>query len=394
MKILIIHNHCLERGGEDEVVDAEVKLLIERGHKVILYEKSNEDIERFPFFKKLIFILRELNFSKVVYKEIKEIVKIQKPDIAHIHNIFVFITPSVYLALKEENVPIVQTLHNYRFFCLKGIFFKKGNICEKCKDKQFFNAIAGKCWRNSFVLSLFLAKLLFKIGHFLKNIDSYIVLSEFSREKFVEYGLDKQKMYLKRNFLEIEPNENIQDNNYALFIGRLVDYKGIKTLMEAFKIDPSFNLKIIGDGPMSRQVRSFASSYSNIEWLGKLNKDLVYALIKNCSFLIFPSECYETMGMVILEGFVFSKPVLASDLGAVKELVIDGVNGILFEPANPDDLAAKIAYLFSHDKKRLEMGKNANKIYRERFNKEKNYHDLMNVHTQTIRIKKATNKND
>lgn len=392
MKILLIHNHYLEKGGEDEVVNAEAKLLTEHGHKVILYEKSNAYIESLTFFKKLAFILLELNFSKAVYNEIKEIVKIQKPDIAHIHNIFVCITPSVYFALKEENIPIVQTLHNYRFFCLKGIFFNKGNICEKCKDKKFFNAVAGKCWRNSFILSLFLAKLLYKMGYFLKNIDSYIVLSEFSRNKFIEYGLNKQEMYLKRNFLDIEPDSSTQDNNYALFIGRLVDYKGIETLLEAFKMCPPYNLKIIGDGPMNRKVDSFSSSCSNIEWLGKLDRDSVIGIIKNSSFLIFPSECYETMGMVILESFIFSKPVLASNLGAVKELVIDGVNGILFEPGDPRDLAAKISYLFSHDKERIEMGKNANKIYQERFNKEENYHDLINVYTETIKIKKETDR--
>lgn len=394
MKILIIHNHYLEKGGEDEVVNAEVKLLTEHGNEVIFYEKSNKHIEGLCFFKKLIFILTQLSFSNAVYREIKEIIKTQKPDIAHVHNIFVCITPSVYFALKEEGIPIVQTLHNYRFFCLRGIFFNKGKICEKCKAGKFFNAVAGKCWRNSLLLSSFLIKLLNKPNYFLKNIDSYIVLSKFSRDKFIEYGLDKQKIYLKRNFLDIEPEEATQNDNYALFIGRLVDYKGVKTLMEAFKINPSFNLKIIGDGPMSRQVRSFASSHSNIECLGKLDKDSVYELIKNCSFLIFPSECYETMGMVILEGFAFSKPVLASDLGAVKELVIDEVNGILFKSANPTDLAAKIAYLFFNDKKRLEMGKNANEIYREQFNKEKSYHDLMDVYTQTIKTKKETNKND
>lgn len=392
MRILLIHNHYLEKGGEDEVVNAEAKLLTEHGHEVIFYEKSNKNIEKLNFFKKLTFILWELNFSKAVYKEIKEIVKIHKPDIAHIHNVFVCITPCVYFALKQANVPIVQTLHNYRFFCLKGTFFNKGKICEKCKDKRFFNAIAKKCWRNSFILSLFLAKLLYKIGYFLKNIDSYIVLSEFSRNKFIEYGLNQQKMYLKRNFLDIEPYGDTRDNNYAVFIGRLVDYKGIETLLEAFRISPSFNLKIIGDGPMSREVRGFASSYSNIEWLGKLNKDSVFEIIKNSSFLIFPSECYETMGMVILESFVFSKPVLAGNLGAVKELVIDGVTGILFESGKSGDLAAKVSYLFSHNKERIEMGKNANKIYRERFNKQENYQNLMNIYTQTIKMKKEADK--
>lgn len=389
MKVLVIHNHYLEKGGEDAVVSAEVKLLEEHGHEVILYEKSNESIKSLPFFKKLHFILLELNFSKAVYKEVKEIIRAEKPDIAHIHNIFIYITPSVYLALREENVPIVQSLHNYRFFCLAGSFFNKGKICEKCKDKQFFSAVIGKCWRNSFIFSFLLVKLLYKWGSLLKNIDSYIVTSKFTRDKFVELGLDEKKMYLKTNFLTIEPGGNNQDYNYALFLGRLVDYKGINTLMKAFEINPSFNLKIIGDGPLRSKISSFASSNNNLEWLGKVGRDSVLKAIKNSSFVIFPSECYENMPLVIMESFVFSKPVLASNLGAIKEFVIDGVNGFLFEPGDARDLAAKISYLFSHDKKRSEMGKNANRFYRERFNKEKNYNELISIYTKTINSQKG-----
>ena len=390
MKILIIHNHYLEKGGEDKVVSSEKSLLEEHGQEIILYVRSNEDIKRLSFFKKIIFVLRELNFSTAVYKEIKEIVRKERPDIAHIHNIFLSITPSVYLALKEENVPIVQSLHNYRFFCLKGTFFNKGKICEKCKNKQFFNAVAGKCWRDSLLISFFLARLLYKGRSFLEMIDSYIVMSKFSREKFIEFGLDKKRMYLKTNFLTIEPQENKQDDNYALFIGRLVDYKGIGTLVEAFKITPSFNLKIIGDGPLKKEVNNFTSSRNNIEWLGRMGEDSVFEAIKHSSFLVFPSECYENMPVVIMESFAFSKPVLASNLGAIKEFVIDGANGILFESGDAKDLAAKVSYLFSHPKERIEMGKNANKFYREQFNKEKNYRDLMNIYTETISLKKCS----
>lgn len=391
MKVLIIHNHYLEKGGEDEVVSAEARLLEEHGHKVILYEKSNEHIKKLSFFKRLIFIMLELNFSKPVYKEIKEIIRKEKPDIAHVHNIFICITPSVYFALKEENVPIVQSLHNYRFFCLKGTFFTKGKVCEKCKDKQFLNAVIRKCWKNSFVLSCLLAKLLYKSGTFFKSIDSFIVLSKFSIDKFIEFGLEKQKIYLKTNFLTVESELNNQDCNYALFVGRLVDYKGIKTLMEAFKISPSFKLKIIGDGPMRRDVCSVISLHKNIEWLGKLEKDLVFEVIKKSSFVIFPSECYETMGVVIIESFVFSKPVIASNLGAAKELVSDGVNGILFEPGNAHDLAAKVSYLFSHKTERIKMGENARKICLELFDKERNYNDLMSIYTETINSKEKIN---
>jgi len=389
MKILIIHNHYLEKGGEDAVFNAEVKLLAEHGHKIILYEKSNEYIKNLTFIKKLIFVLLEPSFSKTVYREIKEIVRKERPDIAHIHNIFICITPSAYVALKEEGVPVVQTLHNYRFFCPKGTFFNKGFICERCRNRNFFNGVVRKCWRGSYLLSFFLAKLLYRWGSFLKMIDSYIVLSEFSRDKFSSLGIEKQKMFLKANFLTAEPKGNRQDLNYAVFIGRIVDYKGINTLMKAVKINRSFNLKVIGDGPLRKEIGDCASLYDNVEYLGQLDKDSVFEIINSSSFIIFPSECYENMPMVILESFASSKPVLASNLGAIKELVIDGVNGVLFEPGNPEDLAAKIAYLFSHKEERLIMGENAKEFYQERFNRVRNYHDLLDIYIKTIN----TNKN-
>lgn len=388
MKILIVHNHYLEKGGEDEVVNAEIKLLTEQGHEVIFYEKSNEQVNSSSFFKKAVFLLK-LNFSKAVYREVKEIIKREKPDIAHIHNIFICVTPSIYFALKEDGVPVVQSLHNYRFFCVKGTFFAKGAVCEKCKDGRFFNAVIGRCYRNSLFLSFLLARILYKGGSFLKKIDSHIVTSKFSRDKFIELGLEEEKMFLKVNFLTLKPKGDSRDYNYALFLGRLVDYKGIVTLIKAFKISPSFNLKIIGDGPLRRDVQSVVSSWGNIEWAGKIGRDLVLEAIKNSSFIIFPSECFENMPFVIMESFAFSKPVLASNLGAIKEFVIDGVNGILFEPGNEKELAAKVSYLFSHEKKRLEMGKNANKTYRELFDKDKNYRDLISIYTRTITLKKG-----
>lgn len=388
MKILIIHNHYLEKGGEDGVVKTESSLLAEYGHKVIFYEKSNIDFKSRSFLDKLYFLLHELNFSNKVYREIKEIIRIEKPDIAHIHNVFICITPAVYFALKEAGVPVVQSLHNYRFFCIRGTFFVKGSVCEACKGKQFFNAVIRRCWRNSFLLSLLLTKLLRKSEAFLNNIDAFIVTSKFSRDKFVELGLNKEKMYLKLNCLMSEPKEDIQDDNYALFIGRLVDYKGIKTLIKAFKLAKPFNLKIIGDGPLSREVQSFVDSYSNVKWLGKVERSLLNEEIRNSSFVIFPSECYENMPLVIMESFAYSKPVLASNLGAAKEFVVEGVSGMLFEPANEKDLAEKAVYLFANRDKRIELGKNAHKIYQECFNKEKNYEDLINIYSKVISQKR------
>lgn len=389
MKVLVAHNHYLETGGEDAVVESEIKMLEERGHAVIRYTKSNEYLKRSSVFRKAAFAVSELNFSRRVYDETTEIIRKERPDIAHIHNIFFCITPSIYYALKDEGVPIVQSFHNYRFFCLRGAFFDGNRICEKCKGGKFHFAFIRRCWKDNFFLSMPLVRFLYKAPYILDKIDSYIATSEFARGKLAEFGLERKKTHLKTNFMTIEPEAGREDKNFALFIGRFVDYKGVETLMDACRINPGFNLKIIGDGPLRDKMRDFAASRKNIELLGKVDREKLLQTLRACSFVIFPSTCYENMPLVIMESFAFSKPVLASNLGSVREFVIDGVSGILFEPGDARDLAEKISAMFADGEKRRQMGKNANDIYRERFNKERNYKELIDIYNGTIKSKKG-----
>ena len=388
MKILVIHNYYLEKGGEDNAVLAEINLLREYGNEVVIYKKKNQDLEKESFFRKLMFLIFEMEFSKKVYREVKGLLKSEKPDVAHVHNVFVNITPSIYKALNDEGIPIVQSLHNYKFFCLKATFFRRGFICEKCKNSKFFKGVLRRCWRDSAVLSYFLSRTIRKLSSFIKYIDTFIALSNFSKNKFVELGLEEQRIFVKKNFMEIgQITEGEKaDQDFALFVGRLVDYKGVKTLIDAFKAKPLLKLKIVGEGPLRNLVQDYISSHNNVQWLGELSRDAVFEEISKSSFSIFASECYETMGLVIMESFAFSKPVLASNLGGVKEFIIDGLNGLLFNPGDVVDLAAKADYLFSHKKERMKMGENANKVYKEQFDKEKNYRDLINIYSETIKL--------
>ena len=205
MKILIIHNHYLEEGGEDRVVDSEIKMLKGFGHEVIIYKRSNKEIKGFPLCKKVKFLLKDIIWSNETYREIREIIKKEKPDVAHVHNICILITPSVYDALDDFNIPVVQTLHNYRLICLNGLLYRDNKICEECLlRRSFLPALMHKCWRNSFFLSLAMARML---GAYFKKVNSqnkvaaYIALSKFSKNKFIESGLRQGKIFVKQNFI-------------------------------------------------------------------------------------------------------------------------------------------------------------------------------------------------
>lgn len=394
MKVLVIHNRYLEGGGEDKVVDTEIKLLQSFGHKVIFYVTSNEEIAKLPFYKKIYFLLKDIIWSKKTYFETKELIKKEKPDIAHIHNIFIFLSPSVYNALKEEKIPVVQTLHNYRFLCLNGLFYRENKICEECLGKNFAMSVFRKCWKNSLFLSFFLARMLnlhFQKKTFQQNIDTYIALSRFSREKFIEAGFPPDKIVIKPNFIDLKEVEEETTGDFSLFIGRLVEYKGINTLISAYNRLSGQSIKIIGDGPLFGRLKKKTKTMDNIELIGRLSWEQTIHYMRMCKFLIVPSECYETFGRVIIEAYACGVSVVASNIGAIRELVEEGVTGLLFRPGDVNDLCRKIKYLAGNNELLISMGKNARRTYEEKYTLEKNYAILMEIYKKTIENSKKYN---
>lgn len=389
MKILILHNRYLEGGGEDTVVWAEKSLLERYGHKVILYERFNKDIEGYNVFKKIRLLWKDILWSEDSYQDLKRLIRQERPDIAHIHNIFFLLSPSVYDALKEEGIYIVQTLHNYRFICLNGLFFRDNHICEECLiKKNSFHSVIHRCWRNSFLLSLCLYRMLNACSlktAISRKIDAYIALSEFSKAKFVKWGLPGNRIFIKPNFIvsQVKPDKNGKD--YAVFVGRLVNYKGIDTVVSAFQKIRHFGLKIIGSGPLLKKLQRVTKSFPNIELLGSLEQEKALEYIRESSFLIFPSVCYENMPRVIVEAFSVGVPVIGSNLGAIQELVKDGITGLLFNPADSEDLRQRIEYLIKNKDTLIKMRQAAYREYQEKYTAEKNYSALMDVYETIIK---------
>ena len=382
MKILIIHNHWLEEGGEDRVVNSEINLLRNYGHQVVVYIRSNKEFKYLSIRDKIRFFLFDIIWSKKSYDEINDIIGKEKPDIAHIHNIFFMITPSIYYVLRDRKIPIVQTVHNYRFFCPSGIFYRKGKICEECLDGNFIPAILHKCWRNSYILSYFFSNCLakhFTNNTFKKKIDVYIALSKFSKNKFIEKGLAEERIFIKPNFLEIDKPEMTDDQNFFLFVGRLADYKGVDVLISAFRIS-GLPLKIIGTGPRYKDMQEKTKSMPNIELIGRLPFERVLEYIRKSYCVIFPSECYENMPRVIIESFACGVPVIASNFGAAEELIEDGLNGFLFEASNSRDLAKKVSLLFDDMRLCERLGIGARTVYEQKFMPDKNYEILMDIY--------------
>jgi len=385
MNILQIHNYYLFPGGEDVVLKNEYELLTSKKHTVLQYLKNNSEIANYSSFQKgkLFF---DTSYSKKSYREILELLKAEKPDVVHVHNTLPLITPAVYYACSELNIPVVQTLHNYRLLCSNAYLFRNGKVCEECLGKSLYHSVKYGCYRYSRIQTFVLARMVEKhrkLSTWNTRIDAYIALTNFSKRKFVEGGLPENKICVKPNFhLEsFEVNYNIQ--NHFLFAGRLDITKGITVLIDSQRmIGNEIKIYIAGDGPNKEEIIS--SQSSTFTYLGQIpNKNLVEK-IKNSIALVFPSIWYEGMPMTIVEAFACGKPVIASNLGAMAEIIEDGRTGLLFKPGDSEDLAEKINWANEHKEEMRQMGINARKEYEEKYTAEKNYKILMDIYEKAI----------
>ena len=235
MKILQVHNYYQYSGGEDAVLENEFKLLTNRGHTVKQYKRDNKEINSFSFIKRLKNV-GETRYSKKTYEEIKSLLKEFQPDVCHVHNTLPLISPSVYFGCNEMNIPVVQTLHNYRLLCSNAYLFRSGKVCEECIGNSLYHSVKYGCYRNSKMQTLVLANIIEhhkKKGTWQNKIDAYIALTQFSKNKFVEGGLPEEKIFIKPNFLYADPGLDYTQQNYFFFAGRLDIQKGIDVLIDA-----------------------------------------------------------------------------------------------------------------------------------------------------------------
>jgi glycosyltransferase involved in cell wall biosynthesis len=309
-----------------------------------------------------------------------------KPDIVHVHNFFPLLTPSIYDACIEANVPIVQTLHNFRTICPNGLLTREGIACEDCVIKSPYRALIHRCYRGSLFGTLAAARMVSthrKRRTWCKKVDRFIALSQFAKSRFVIAGLPEHKIKVKPNFSY--SYENIENTLFekkdALFVGRLSQEKGIKSLLSAFCCF-SGNLRIAGDGPLADIVAR--SNSSNVIYLGKLSSKEIAIEMGKALFLVLPSLCYEGFPRVIAEAFSKGLPVIVSKLGSMTEIVEDGITGLHFEAGNAEDLAAKVRWSSEHPEEMIKMGENARRVYEEKYTPERNYEILMAIYQEAL----------
>jgi glycosyltransferase involved in cell wall biosynthesis len=403
LKIISVHNHYVQPGGEDQVFESEARLLQEYGHEV----KQVQEQTTYPdgIVKKL-GVAVDCVWSRRWHREFRQMVQAERPDVVHVHNFFPLISPSIYYACRREGVPVVQTLHNYRLLCSNAEFYRDGKVCEECLHHGMFRGVRYGCYQGSKLGSAALS-LMVGVHRSLRTwtgmVNCYVALTEFARKKMIEGGLPADRIRVKPNFVLPDPGSKWartrdlaspeKTGGYALFVGRLVQAKGVLSLLKAWgKMPAQIQLKIAGDGPCREQLESTLKQgrHPSVTYLGRLSRPDTLNTMKSARFLVFPSEWYEGFPVTIAEAFASGIPVIGSRLGSMQEIIADGRTGLHFEAGNPDDLAAKVQWAWAHPEEMNAMGRAARQEFEGKYTAAKNIEMLEEIYDFAITGRKNT----
>ena len=385
--VLVIHNRYQQAGGEDAAVRAEVALLRQHGHRVIEYVRKNAEIENFGWLSKASLLL-QTTWRQQTYDELRILIRAERPEVAHCHNLLPLITPAAYYACRAEGVPVVQTLHNFRLRCPAGTLFRNGGACTDC-DRALGRSLLRGCYRNSQVQTAAVALMLSThryLATFERAVDAYSAPSRFCQEQSVASGIPAEKIVLRHNFLLRDPGARRGSDDYVVFVGRLCVEKGVRQMLQAWQKLPKIPLVIVGDGPLRRQAEQHVERHDmkQVRFKGALSTEQAQALVKAARFLVFPSVAYETFGMTVLEAAARGVASVASRSGAIPELVREGKTGLLFDARDADDLTAKVQWAWSHPVSMNQMGAAARQEFLKRYTAEQAYESLMRLYASVL----------
>jgi glycosyltransferase involved in cell wall biosynthesis len=409
VKIILINLRYFISGGPERYMFNVKELLELNGHEVIpfsIQHNSNIDTKYASYFldkmgegdetyfseykknnlKDVIHLIGRLFYSFEAKRKLSKLIVDTNPDLVYILYFENKISPSIIDAAKNKNVPVVLRISDFGMICATNIFYLKKNqtICEKCLQKGRYNLVLNKCYHDSYFYSVlkYSSYILHDLLQIQSKVDAFVIPSEFTKSKFIEFGIPKDKIFRIPTFFNFKKKlDNIKYLDFALYIGRIDADKGIRTLVDAF-INTDYQLKIIGFS--STGYTEFIQEYlvgkkHNISFLGKMDFEDIIPYLQECCFTIVSSEWYDNFPNAILESFAFKKPVIATSIGSLKELVDNEKTGLLFKYGDSKDLQRKVVELFANKDKAVQYGNNGFDKINMEFSKDTHYKNLINL---------------
>ncbi len=350
-----------------------IEAALKERHEVDCFIASTKELLRTP---KLMLPFRTYRNGPVL-AQLEKYHRLGRFDCWQIHNVFPALSPGTYTLAEKLGIPIIHYLHNYRMGCVNGFLFTKGEECRKCSSGNFLPGVINKCWRGSYAQSAAMALMLADVHRrgLIKQVRRWVAISHAQKEAHIAIGLPADRIDVVHHFLDhnvANESSSFPANGYGLFIGRLSPEKGVDRLLDAWsRLGKNRRLVIAGDGPelLSLQAKAANLNLDNVRFVGFVDQTAQKELWLGAAFSIVPSVWQEPFGMVVLEAWARGRAVVAHRIGALPEIITDGVNGFLANPHDPDDLATVLESSFLAGRQLQVVGQNGLNELVSRFNK-------------------------
>ncbi|MBE0429902.1 MAG: glycosyltransferase family 4 protein [Thermoleophilia bacterium] len=410
MKILQVNKFWRVQGGTERYVFELSRMLAGLGHEIVPFAMMDENNEpspysslfvspvelsdpyRVPFWKRA-GIAGRIIYSREARSRISALADIVRPDVAHIHNIYHHMSPSILPPLRERGIGAVMTIHDYKLFCPALRHYNSNGVCDSCRPFHYADCVKGRCVKNSRAASLLCAAEMFLHDLFeayIRWIDVFIAASQFVASRLYARGIDAGRVEIIPNAVDPDrwsPAKNAGAGDYVLYAGRLTREKGTETMIRALAERPEIPLKVAGTGMNESRCRMLARELGadNIEFLGFRREEEIRRLMQGCRFVVVPSEWYENAPMSVLEAFACGRPAVGTRMGGIPELVREGETGLLTEAGGEQGLREAVGSLWSDPDLAGRMGENARRLAETDYSSQTHCDRIINVYQKVKR---------
>ena len=402
MRILFCNKYNFPFGGTEVYLLELMDLFRARGHEVVLFSMADERGAESPFepylvpridFKaphgawEKVRLAGHAVYSTDVRRRLRKLVADFQPDVAHVRNIYHHLSPSIFWELHAQHIPVLYHLNDFKMICPTYNMVANGHVCEMCRGGRFWHVLTNGCYSGPAGASAVLAAEAY-LHKWLRTystcIDKVVTPSHFAARKLVENGWDASRIEVLYHFQHLPESigPSPEQCTSILYFGRLSREKGLISLLHAMKKLSRIPLQIAGDGPQRRELEQLCHELglANIKFAGHVQGAALQALVANSRFTVLPSLAYETMGKTILESYAWGRPVIATDLGSRRELVIQGETGFLYPAGDSDRLADTVHFLYTQPTLAREMGEAGRELVRSRHSPASRYEALLRIY--------------